>query len=77
VAIARALASRPALLLIDEPTSRLDQANAVAVAALLAQLAREQDTAVVCATHDHLVIEQADEEVALAAARPSVAAATG
>ncbi len=69
VAIARALASRPALLLIDEPTSRLDQANAVAVAALLAQLAREQDTAVVCATHDHLVIEQADEEVALAAAR--------
>jgi ABC-type lipoprotein export system ATPase subunit len=76
VAIARALASRPALLLIDEPTSRLDQANAVAVAALLAQIAQEQDTAVVCATHDHLVIEQADEEVALAVPPPHTAAAT-
>jgi ABC-type lipoprotein export system ATPase subunit len=76
VAIARALASRPALLLIDEPTSRLDQANAVAVAALLAQIAQEQDTAVVCATHDHLVIEQSDDELALAAPRPHTVAAT-
>ena len=66
VAIARALAPRPALLLVDEPTSRLDQANAIAVAALLARLAREQDTAVVCATHDPLVIDQADEQLALA-----------
>lgn len=60
VAIARALAPRPALLLVDEPTSRLDQANAVAVAGLLARLAREHDTAVVCATHDPVVIDQAD-----------------
>jgi putative ABC transport system ATP-binding protein len=66
VAIARALAPRPALLLVDEPTSRLDQANAVAVAALLAQLARDQDTAVVCATHDPVVIDQADERIELA-----------
>ena len=67
VAIARALAARPQLLLIDEPTSRLDQGNAVAVAALLAQVAREHETAVVCATHDTLVIDQADEELALSA----------
>jgi energy-coupling factor transport system ATP-binding protein len=64
-AIARALASRPTLLLADEPTSRLDGANAVAVAVLLARLARATGAAVVCATHDPLVIEQADQRVAL------------
>ncbi len=66
VAIARAAASRPALLLADEPTSRLDGANAIAVAILLGRLARETGAAVVCATHDPLVIEQADSQVSLA-----------
>jgi ABC-type lipoprotein export system ATPase subunit len=62
-AIARAVAARPQLLLADEPTSRLDQANALAVAMLLGRLARETGAAVLCATHDPLVIEQADEEL--------------
>ncbi|HEX4520466.1 MAG TPA: ATP-binding cassette domain-containing protein [Gaiellaceae bacterium] len=66
VAIARAVAARPKLLLADEPTSRLDGANALAVALLLARLARETGAAVVCATHDPLVIEQADDELRLA-----------
>jgi ABC-type lipoprotein export system ATPase subunit len=65
VAIARAAASRPALLLADEPTSRLDGANAIAVAVLLGRLARDTGAAVVCATHDPLVIEQADSEISL------------
>jgi putative ABC transport system ATP-binding protein len=60
VAIARAVAARPTLLLADEPTSRLDGANAIAVGVLLRRLARETGAAVVCATHDPLVIEQAD-----------------
>jgi energy-coupling factor transport system ATP-binding protein len=60
VAIARAVAARPKLLLADEPTSRLDGANAIAVAHLLARLARDTGAAVLCATHDPLVIEQAD-----------------
>jgi ABC-type lipoprotein export system ATPase subunit len=65
VAIARALAARPELLLADEPTSRLDQANALAVGALFVQLARDHGTAIACATHDPLLIEQADAVVAL------------
>jgi ABC-type lipoprotein export system ATPase subunit len=65
VAIARAVAARPVLLLADEPTSRLDGANAIAVAVLLRRLARETGAAVVCATHDPLVIEQADVELPL------------
>jgi ABC-type lipoprotein export system ATPase subunit len=70
VAIARALVAKPSLLLADEPTSRLDGANAIAVAILLSRLARESGAAVVCATHDPLVIEQADEEIPLASRAP-------
>jgi ABC-type lipoprotein export system ATPase subunit len=65
VAIARAVAAKPRLLLADEPTSRLDGANAIAVAILLGRLAGETGTAVVCATHDPLVIEQAEHRISL------------
>jgi len=65
VAVARALAPRPELLLADEPTSRLDQANAIAVGTLFVRLARDFGAAVVCATHDQLLIDQADETLTL------------
>ncbi len=65
VAIARAVAAKPKLLLADEPTSRLDGANAIAVAVLLARLARDTGAAVLCSTHDPLVIEQADTALVL------------
>jgi ABC-type lipoprotein export system ATPase subunit len=65
VAVARAVAARPRLLLADEPTARLDQANALGIARLLLALARETGAAVVCATHDPLLVEQADERLDL------------
>jgi len=66
VAIARALAAKPVLLLADEPTARLDEANARAVGALFAELARATGTAIVCATHDPVLIEHAQVEFPLA-----------
>jgi ABC-type lipoprotein export system ATPase subunit len=65
VAIARAVAAEARLLLADEPTARLDEANALAVGALFARLAREAGVAVVVATHDPLVVEQADATLKL------------
>lgn len=52
VAIVRALARRPRLVLADEPTGALDDANADEVAGLLAELAREEGVAIVVASHD-------------------------
>ena len=64
VALARALSARPELLLADEPTARLDEANARAVGVLFAELAQRTGTAIVCATHDPVLIEHAATEVA-------------
>jgi ABC-type lipoprotein export system ATPase subunit len=65
LALARALASARGLLIVDEPTSRQDENNARAIAALLAAAAREEGQTVICATHDPAVIRQADNVVVL------------
>ncbi len=52
VAIARALAHRPEILLADEPTASVHPALADLVLSLLIEQAREQDTALLLATHD-------------------------
>jgi len=65
VAIARALAAEPALLLVDEPTSRLDEENAAEVAELLAGSAARHGVTIVCATHDPLVVARADDRLVL------------
>jgi putative ABC transport system ATP-binding protein len=51
VALLRALAPRPQLLLCDEPTGNLDDASARAVLELLAELRREHGCALVVVTH--------------------------
>jgi putative ABC transport system ATP-binding protein len=65
VALARALASARGLLIVDEPTSRLDEAGAGTMAELLAAAAVHDHQTVICATHDPQVIRHADEVIAL------------
>jgi ABC-type lipoprotein export system ATPase subunit len=63
VAVARALVGEPDILLVDEPTSRLDEANAQAVATLLKHVANAHGTAIICATHDAQMIDRADATI--------------
>ena len=65
VALARSIASGPGVLVADEPTARLDSATTLAIGGLLADLAREHGTTVICATHDPLLVTLAGAEVAL------------
>jgi putative ABC transport system ATP-binding protein len=51
-AIARALITRPSLLIADEPTSALDDDNAAVVADLLIETAKAEGAALLIATHD-------------------------
>lgn len=61
LAVACAIARRPAVLVMDEPTSRLDAAGTAAVFELVERLARERGLAVVLAEHDvDLLAEHAD-----------------
>lgn len=63
VAVARALAGSPALLLADEPTAALDSENGQAVMALLADLARDSSRAILAVTHDNRTLPYADRIV--------------
>jgi ABC-type lipoprotein export system ATPase subunit len=65
VAVARALAGQVELLLVDEPTARLDEDSGRRVGALIAAAAHEHGAAVACATHDESLVELADEVVRL------------
>jgi putative ABC transport system ATP-binding protein len=65
VAVARAVASRPRLVLADEPTANLDSENSEALLKMMRRLRDEQGMTFIFSTHDPLVVSYASRVVTL------------
>jgi len=65
VAVARALANGPALVLADEPTGNLDEVTADVVLAEFLRLVRDQGSAALVATHNERLAQKMDRMVRL------------
>jgi len=64
-AVARALITRPKLVLADEPTGNLDAGNGQHVLQLMLELNQELNTSLVIVTHDHSIAGQMDQVLVL------------
>ncbi|MEV6986464.1 ATP-binding cassette domain-containing protein [Sphaerisporangium sp. NPDC051017] len=74
VALARALAREPRLLLLDEPTAGMDRSLRDSIARLLRALATERGIAIVMTCHDPALIDScADRSIALTGSTPPAA----
>lgn len=60
VAISRALANRPSLILADEPTGDLDTKTGMEVVQILYDTSKKENTTVIVVTHDPMIAEKAD-----------------
>jgi putative ABC transport system ATP-binding protein len=76
VAVARALANAPALVLLDEPTGDLDSATSEEVIALLQDLNRREQVTMVIATHDRSIADRSSRVVQLRDGRVEPGAGT-
>ncbi len=80
VAVARALAPGPRILIADEPTGNLDQATGKQIADLLLSKSAERGTTLVLVTHDPSLAARCTRQVAMRSGRietPPVLAAAG
>jgi len=76
VGLARAIVTKPKLLLADEPTGNLDQATGAMVIDMMFALARNNDTAVFLITHDPALAAKADRILTMNHGRLSAPADT-
>ena len=65
VGIARAIASRPSVLIADEPTGELDSVSAQTVFSLFRSLVEEEKVLIITATHDRAIMSAADRVLEL------------
>lgn len=73
VAVARALACGPELVLADEPTASLDPENAMVAVELMKEVCTERGAALVCVSHDPSLVNAFARTVALEALQPAAA----
>ncbi len=73
VAIARAIAPDPAILVADEPTGNLDEANGASIVDLLFALKRERGATLVLVTHDLSLAARCDRTIGLRSGRIAAA----
>jgi putative ABC transport system ATP-binding protein len=66
VAVARALVTRPAIVLADEPTANLDSATGLALIDLMHRSNRKDGTTFIFSSHDPKIIDRADTVIRLA-----------
>ncbi|MCC6740270.1 MAG: ABC transporter ATP-binding protein [Planctomycetia bacterium] len=76
VAVARALANRPKLVLADEPTGSLDAASGAQALALIREVCREAGAALLLVSHDAEVLGAFEKRLELAAINRAPAGAT-
>lgn len=65
VAVARAVASRPSIILADEPTANLDSVNSEHLMDMMAKLNDIENVTILFASHDDLVVERSRRQVKL------------
>ena len=61
VSIARAIVTKPAIILADEPTGELDSTNAKSIFGLFKDMVVERGMTIIAATHDSSLLSMADE----------------
>ena len=65
VAVARAMASKPDIILADEPTANLDSATGIALLEVMRELNEQMNMTFVFSTHDQKIMDRADRLIHL------------